>query len=116
MKSYQVLFVGVGFLVIGLLVGLIAGHRHATFQTALAENKIAAANLRFNQDKLSPQLQEYLKARIYCNVLVQYPNDPGYLLARDWDFGPVDRKVLGDLAIYKDLYKAWSWEEAIAGK
>lgn len=110
------MFFGLGFLVVGLLIGFIAGHRHASFHSALAENKIAAINLKFNHEKLSPQLREYLKVRIYSNVLVRYPNDPGYLLARDWDFGPVDRQVLGELATYKGLYRAWRWEEALAGK
>lgn len=100
----------------GFLAGLAIGHGQGAFRVALEENKIAAANLKFHADRLSPQLAEYLKSRIYCNVMIQYPNDPGYLLARDWDFGPVDRQVLGDLAVYKDLYKAWSWEEALAGK
>lgn len=100
----------------GYLAGLAVGHGQGAFRVALEENKIAAWNLQFHADKLSPQLAEYLKTRIYCNVLVRYPNDLGYLLKRDWDFGPVDRSVLGEIATYKDLYRAWSWEEAIADK
>ena len=47
-----------------------------------------AVNLLSNQElTLSPEFAEYLKGRIYYNIASKYPNDRGYLLRRDWDFG-----------------------------
>ena len=113
-------------LVVGLLVGSAAGYvggcRSQQFRVALQENRIAAANLRMNVDffggtNLPPQLQEYLKARIYCNVYHYYPRDRGYLLPKDWDFGPVKRDVLGNIGFWKDPHeKVWDWAAAVTNK
>ncbi|MFM8359559.1 MAG: hypothetical protein ACKOET_13510 [Verrucomicrobiota bacterium] len=66
---------------------------------------------------LSPAFREYLKARIYCNVHNYYPSDRGYLLRQDWDFGPVDRQVLGLIGVWKDPHdRVWDWESAVTGK
>lgn len=84
---------------------------------ALQENKIATVNLRFNSTNVGPQLKEYLKARIYCNVFTYYPSTEGYLLQKDWDFGPVDRETLGKIAVFKDPHQVfWDWPSAITNK
>ncbi|HXR04735.1 MAG TPA: hypothetical protein VN836_08520 [Verrucomicrobiae bacterium] len=104
-------------LAIGLLVGSIFASKQTSFGAALEENKVAAANLRFYGADLTPQLREYLKARIYCNVNTFYPNTPGYLLQKDWDFGPVDRSVLGKILVFKDPNQiVWDWPSAITNK
>jgi hypothetical protein len=104
-------------LAIGLLVGSIFGSKQASFGAALQENKVAAANLKFYSTNLTPQLREYLKARIYCNVNTFYPNTPGYLLQTDWDFGPVDKGILGKVLIFKDPNQiVWDWPSAITNK
>jgi hypothetical protein len=101
----------------GLLIGFILGFRQGTFQIALQENKVAAANLKFYSTNSTPQLREYLKARIYCNVNTFYPNTSGYLLQKDWDFGPVDKDVLGKISVFKDPNQiVWDWPSAITNK
>jgi hypothetical protein len=106
-----------GGVVIGVAIGFFLGWRQAFFQAALWENKTSAANLKFRGETMSPQLHEYLKARIYSNVRCFYPSRGGYLLAKDWDFGKVDRAVLGDLIPFKDPhYRTWDWETAVAKK
>jgi hypothetical protein len=103
---------------VGIIAGFIAGWHYRQFDLALQENKIAAANLMMNSQiyggsNLPPQLQEYLKARIYCNVHNYFPNKKGYLLQRDWDFGPVDLKVLGTICVWKEPdEKVWDWNSA----
>ncbi len=109
-------------MVLGFLVGFIAGRRYGQLDLALRENKVAAANLKMNRDffggtNLPPLFQEYLKARIYCNVRNYYPSKQGYLLGKDWDFGPVNRSVLGSVGVWKDPdEKVWNWESAIKNK
>jgi len=109
-------------LLIGILVGFVMGRRYRQFDLALQENKVAAANLKTNHDffagtNLPPVFQEYLKARIYCNVRNYYPSKRGYLRARDWDFGPVDRKALGSIVIWKEPgEKVFDWASAITNK
>ena len=106
-----------GGIAVGVAIGFFVGWRQASFQLALWENKVAAVNLKFGSDKMSPQLREYLKARIYSNVRCFYPSRRGYLLAKDWDFGKVDRVALGDLVTFKDpYYQTWDWEAATANK
>jgi hypothetical protein len=112
------LTVGLG---IGLGFGFVLGLKHASFQLALQENRVAAANLKFagqnGDSELAPQLREYLKARIYSNVHTYYPSTTGYLLERDWNFGPVNRTNLGNIAVFKDPNQiAWDWSRAIEGK
>lgn len=107
---------------VGVVIGFAIGWRHRQFDLALWENKVAAANLRANRNlfgstNLPPVFQEYLKARIYCNVRNYYPSKQGYLLSRDWDFGPVDRKALGPVGVWKDPdEKVWDWDSAIKNK
>jgi hypothetical protein len=106
---------------VGIAIGFVAGWRHRQFDLALWENKVAAVNLRANRKSggtnLPPVFQEYLKARIYCNVRNYYPSKQGYLLRSEWDFGPVDRKVLGDVGIWKEPdEKVWDWDSAVKDK
>ena len=102
---------------IGVAAGFAAGWRHRQFQLALQENMTAAANLQFYTTNLCPGLREYLKARIYCNVRNYYPSDPGYLIQREWDFGPVDQQVLGPILVWKDPDgKVFDWGSAIRDK
>jgi len=116
MKVKLVIIFVVG-LTIGLLIGSIGGCKSASFGAALQENKVAAANLKCCGTNLTPQLREYLKARIYCNVNTFYPNTAGYLLQKDWDFGPVDRSVLGKILVFKDPDQiVWDWPSAITNK
>jgi hypothetical protein len=117
MKKFLVLsFVLLAF-IIGMGSGFVMGWRYRQFDLALQENKIAAANLKFRAANLSPEFREYLKARIYCNVYNYYPGDQGYLVQKDWDFGPVDKGVLGSINVWKDPeQKAFDWEAASRGK
>jgi hypothetical protein len=116
MKLKLVIIFIVG-LTIGLLIGSICGSKSASFGVALQENKVAAANLKFYGTNLTSQLREYLKTRIYCNVNTFYPNTPGYLLQKDWDFGPVDKNVLGKILVFKDPDQiVWDWPSAITNK
>ncbi len=122
MNRRLVITVGLATMALGILVGFMAGSRFRQFDLALRENKVAAANLKMNRDffggtNLPPVFQEYLKARIYCNVRNYYPSKPGYLLGKDWDFGPVNRGVLGSVGVWKDPEeKVWDWESAIKNK
>lgn len=96
--------------------GSIWGFRNASFQSALAENKVAIMNLD-SLPEMNPQFREYLKARIYGNVLQFYPPDRGYLQSQDWDRGPVNRDILGRIAVAKDpTSAAWNWPSAVAAK
>lgn len=107
---------------IGVGVGFVGGCRYRQFDLALQENKVAAANLKTDADlfggtNLTPQFREYLKARIYCNVYNYFSSDRGYLLRTDWDFGPVDRTVLGTVGVWKDPHqKVWDWDSAVRDK
>ena len=92
------------------------GFRQARFQSALAENKVAILNLD-SVPNLNPQFREYLKARIYSNVLQFYPSDQGYLQQQDWDRGPVNQDILDTLAASKDpTGAAWDWQSAASNK
>jgi len=107
------LLVGV---LIGVMLGFVFGFRQGAFQLALQENKVAAANLKFHATNLTPQLREYLKARIYCNVCAYYPGKTGYLAQKDWDYGEVDRDTLGPV-LFKDPHQfVWNWQNAITNK
>lgn len=73
------------------------------------ELKLTAANLERNSLDMSPQLREYLKARSY--TLLAGGIRKGWVDGYRVDYGPIDRKVLGDLIIVKgpesdeDLYR-----------
>jgi hypothetical protein len=120
-RSLTISLLIAGF-VAGLGTGFVGGCRHQQFDLALQENKVAAANLKANTDfyggtNLSPQLREFLKARIYCNVYNYYPSTSGYLIRKDWDFGPVDRNILGTVGFWKDPHqKVWDWDAAVKDK
>ena len=117
MIKWVTVFRAVSLLSLGLAVGYGLGFWQGNFQQALKENKVSMANLRFFGTNLNPQLREYLKARIYCNVSAFYPAKAGYLLRSDWDFGSVDRAVLGPVSVCKDpASTAWDWASAIRGK
>lgn len=104
------LMIGVGF-------GFVLGFKKGSFQVALQENKIATVNLKFNSTNITPQLREYLKARVYYNVHRYYPSKKGYLNQVDWDYGRVDREVLRNIAVFKDPdWTAWDWPTAISAK
>ena len=93
---------GVLILGIGLYVGSIWGMKKGAFNAGLEENNLAA-NLLSNQElSLSPEFAEYLKGRIYYNIASKYPNDRGYLLRKDWDFGEVQTTQLPPKSFAKD--------------
>ena len=122
MKISSVISLAIATFVVGAGTGYIRGYHSAQFDLALFENKIAAVNLNFDKNyhgstNLYPQLREYLKARIYCNIYNYFPSKQGYLLQKDWDFGAVDRKLLGDVSVWKDPEaKVWDWSSAIKNK
>ena len=90
------------------------GFKKGKFQAGLEENKIASTILRGrivgdHELAISPEFREYLKGRIYYNIATKFPNNRGYLLRRDWDFGPVDGTVFNGARVYaKD--PAWACE------
>lgn len=107
--------VGFGSLIAALSfwAGAGWGYGRGWFQAGLEENKIAASNLRSSDPSLSPEFAAYLKGRIYYNLASKYPNDEGYLLRRDWDFGPVDTAALMGRVYKKDpTYEAESFDAA----
>ena len=87
---------------VGLALGWVCGFRSGKFQAGLEENKIAASCLRAEDLALSPAFREFLKGRIYYNLASKYPNRRGYLLRRDWDFGPVNVDLLKRRIYAKD--------------
>ena len=117
MKRTMIMIAVLCGLMIGFAFGFFRGFKQGSFQVALQENKIATANLKFNETNLAPQLKEYLKARVYYNVRRYYPSEAGYLKQNDWDYGTVERDVLGQIAVFKDPdWTAWDWNTAIGGK
>jgi len=87
---------GAGCLLAGLsfLAGASWGHAKGEFHAALEENKLAASCLKSSDMSLTPEFTAYLKGRIYYSLASKFPNDEGYLLRRDWDFGPVELNAL----------------------
>lgn len=124
MKRSSIICLVVVAFAVGVVVGGIAANRFTRFSLALSENKIAASNLALDRNfyggtNLSPDFREYLKARIYHNVYTYYPNTPGYLLQKDWDFGLVDRELLNSkhIAVWKEIDEVvWDWSTAITNK
>jgi hypothetical protein len=124
MKRLHIIFLIVAAFIVGVIVGGIGASRSTSFGLALAENKIAVANLKGDQNfyggtNLSPEFREYLKARIYHNIYSYYPSTRGYLLQKDWDFGPVDRQLLMSrhIAVWKNIDEVvWDWSSAITNK
>ena len=86
----------------GIPAAYVAGFKNGNFQAALEENKVASVCLRSNDLLLAPEFREYLKGRIYYNIASKFPNKRGYLLRRDWDFGPVDLSRLNRRIYAKD--------------
>ncbi len=108
--------VGSGTLIaaFSFLAGAQWGYSRGWFQAGLEENKIAAANLKSSDLSLSPEFTAYLKGRIYYNLATKYPNQEGYLLRRDWDFGPVETTALMGVSCAKDpSYTANSFDAAV---
>jgi hypothetical protein len=99
MKRFLPVLIG---LLLGVVVGWFWGFSSGRFQAGLEENKVAAVCLRADDLIISADLREYLKGRIYYNLASKYPNDPGYLLRRDWDFGTVDLSLLKRRIYVKD--------------
>jgi hypothetical protein len=124
MKHSRVTILVIMAFVSGVVIGDIEGCRSTEFGLALTENKIAAANLAADRNfsggiNLAPEFREYLKARIYHNVFSYYPSTRGYLLQKDWDFGPVDRQLLAGkhIIVWKDIDEVvWDWSSAITNK
>jgi hypothetical protein len=115
MKRFNMIVARLGLLAVGACAGIFFGRKWGHFDLALTENKVAALRLR-NEKSLDPEFREYLKARIYLNVHRYYPSDRGYLLPKDWDFGPVDHNLL-EVSPGKDpMNPVWTWEDAIANK
>lgn len=102
MKRLLSLSPGLLLALVGLAAGWILGFKSGKFQAGLEENKIAAACLRAEDLTLSPDFREYLRGRIYYNLASKYPNRRGYLLRRDWDFGPVNVALLKRRVYAKD--------------
>ena len=123
MKRSRIIFLVLTAFIFGVVVGGVVASRSTRFSLALTENKIAAANLAadrnfYGSTNLSPEFREYLKARIYQNVYSYYPSTRGYLLAKDWDFGAVDRQLLASrhIAVWKEGGIVWDWSSAITNK
>jgi hypothetical protein len=124
MKRLQIILLIVVAFIAGIFLGGLCGSRSNSFGLALAENKIAAANLAADRNfyggtNLSPEFREYLKARIYHNVSSYYPSSKGYLLQKDWDFGPVDYQLLisRHIVVWKNIDETvWDWSSAITNK
>jgi hypothetical protein len=102
MKAFSITIAGIVVLGLGILLGGTWGLSKGEFNAALEENKLAANLLRDPEIKLTPEFTEYLKGRIYYNIASKYPNDHGYLLRQDWDFGAVASTRLPDGIYAKD--------------
>jgi hypothetical protein len=113
MKPYQLAGFGSLIAALSFMAGAVWGHGRGKFQAALEENKVAAVCLESSELSRSPEFTAYLKGRIYYNLASKFPNDEGYLLRRDWDFGPVDMGALKGGIYAKDpSYEAESFDSA----
>ncbi|MEP6671055.1 MAG: hypothetical protein ABJF10_17985 [Chthoniobacter sp.] len=81
--------------------GWLAGYVHSSqpYQP-VEEAKICYAALRYAPDRLTPQLREYLKGRLYWNAA--YWIQPSWLVGWHIDFGPVDESLLDNVPWAKD--------------
>jgi hypothetical protein len=104
-------------LIIALICGGAMGWSVCWLQTRenqeyqpIEEAKLCYLNLENYSADMSPQLREYLKARLY-SAAAYYVNE-GWLDGWDIDFGPVDDKVLQPIyaiknsSYTKDIYNA----------
>ncbi len=115
MKRPLLILTGLFLVLIGFAAGWLSGFTSGKFQAGLEENKIAVACLREKDLTVSPDFREYLKGRIYYNLASKYPNRSGYLLRRDWDFGPVNSALLKRRIYAKDPnYPCDSFDTATA--
>lgn len=96
-----------GFLISGLIVGIIVGYLVRWYQTPCfyvdsnEEFRFCNWNLE-KHDKLQPQLREYLKARLYWTALA-YVKKGYYPEHSNFDYGPVDESLLEDIDCYKEV-------------
>ncbi len=67
---------------------------------AIEEAKLCYLNLEKHSSEMSPQLREYLKARLY-SAAANYINE-GWLDGWNINFGPVDDKVLSPIYAIKN--------------
>ena len=102
MKLLFTAVTGLLILSIGLFLGSIWGMKRGAFNAALEENKVAARLLSDQELTLTTEFTEYLKGRIYYNIASKYPNDYGYLLRKDWDFGEIQPTRLPYKSFAKD--------------
>ena len=104
--------------ILGLLLGgvvtycvtLYTIHRNQEYDP-IKEAKICLINLEGDDPKhLSPQLREYLKARLYSNASDHI--NKGWFAGRKLDYGPVNLDILGNVYAIKnasdpnDLYES----------
>lgn len=87
---------------IGFFLGVLFGYNKGEFSAGMEENKLAANLLSNEELEISPEFREYLKGRIYYNIATKYPNDRGYLLRKDWDFGVIEPTRLPPKSFAKD--------------
>jgi len=98
-------------LILVFIAGLLIGGSGATYSCymlfwdshALEEIKIAHAYLNSSNDKLSPQLKEYLKGRLYWNMnqWMRYRDD-FFIGSMHPDFGPIETDKLNGISGIKD--------------
>ncbi len=113
MKPLTTTILGVLIFGLGFSLCSLWGLKKGAFNTGLEENKLAV-ELLSNQDlALTPEFSEYLKGRIYYNIASKYPNDRGFLLRKDWDFGKVHPTRLPPKSFAKDpTFNCSSFTEA----
>ena len=114
MERFLLLVLAVCLLAVSHIGAFAFGAKWGQFQSALQENKLAVGNID-SSPQIDPQFREYLKARVYWNVRMYYPENPGYLIQEEWDRGAVNIAILGDVAAAKDpTAPILSWQSAIS--
>ena len=101
---------------VGATVGLAISVTKFAANERLNEFKVVQANLSPDR-KLSPQLREFLKARLYYVAMSLGPHDTAGMQV---DFGPVDESLLGEAdprkepvgyaELYQDVLKRYGIE------